>query len=74
MYHRCKQLALPLLISWEICKQHKKLSGLQKKVALHNEEPSTPNYSNSCPTRGIIITPYSYPFVDAPNRNAYAEQ
>jgi peroxin-19 len=44
MYYRCKQLALPLLISWEICKQHKKLSGLQKKGALHNEASLTPNY------------------------------
>jgi peroxin-19 len=36
-FYRCKQLALLLLISWEIWQQHKKLLGLQKKAALHNE-------------------------------------
>jgi peroxin-19 len=65
MYYRCKQLALPLLISWEICKQHKKLSGLQKKVALHNEDSSTPNYSNSCPFPWHNHNAISYPSVDA---------
>lgn len=49
IFYRCKQLALLLLISWEICKQHKKRSGHQKKVALHNEELLTPNYSDSSP-------------------------
>ena len=65
MYYRCKQLAHPLLISWEICKQHKKLSGLQKKVALHNEESSTPNYSNSCSFPWHNHNAISYPSVDA---------
>jgi len=37
MFYRCKQLALLLLISWEIWQQHKKLLGLQKKAALRNE-------------------------------------
>jgi peroxin-19 len=44
MYYRCKQLALLQLISWEICKQHKKLLEPLKKAALHNEEALTPNY------------------------------
>jgi peroxin-19 len=39
MFYRCKQLALLLLISWEICRQHKKRSVHQKKAALHNEKP-----------------------------------
>jgi peroxin-19 len=43
MVYRCKQLALLLLISWEICKQHKRLLVHLKKAALHNEEPLRPN-------------------------------
>ena len=49
MDYRCKQLALLQLISWEICKQHKKLLEHQKKAALHNEESFTPNYSDNIP-------------------------
>jgi len=41
--YRCKQLDLLLLISLEIWQQHKKLLGLLKRVALHNEESLTPN-------------------------------
>lgn len=76
MIHRCKQLALLLLISSEIWLQHKKLLGLLRKGALHNEEllaPNTLTKAQPCDSKAMTMTP-SYPSVDAPNRNAYAEQ
>jgi len=76
MVYRCKQRALLLLISWEICKQLKKLLVHLKKDVLHNEEPlipSTLTVTQSCDTKEISGTPiFNLPLMPQ-SHNAYAE-
>ncbi len=53
--YRCKQPVHHQQISWETWQQHKKLSGLLKKVVLSNEQSSVPNTPDKLTNVTLIL-------------------